>query len=266
MKKIQRQKKVTLDDLYAYLHESTKEYKKERAEYRRERARENAEYRLERAKERAEFKQDNREFRESEEKANRELKESIKETDRQLKESMAESSRQLNEAMEKSSRELNEAMKKTDEKIYEVSRQLGTIGNSNGDMAEEYFQSAFTKDPRLNGEVYDEIDFNLKLGLKKGQVGNEYDIVMANGKSVAIIEIKYHLKKDDVKEELSKISAMLETFKAFYPEYANHKFYLGIASLSFRKNIEKILQEKGIAVIKQVGDKMVINSDNLKIY
>jgi hypothetical protein len=58
----------------------------------------------------------------------------------------------------------------------------------------------------------------------------------------------------------------VETFKAFYPEYKNYKFYLGIASLSFRKNIEKILQEEGIAVIKQVGDKVVINSENLKTF
>ena len=264
MKKVQKKEKPTLESLWAYLYESKKESKKESAESKREM----------------------REFREYQEKANRELRESIKETDRQLKESMEKSSRELNESMERSSREMKESMERTsrelkesmeetdrqmkitDEKICEVSRQLGTIGNSNGDMAEEYFQSAFTKDPRLNGEIYDEIDFNLKLGLKKGQVGNEYDIVMANGKSVAIIEIKYHfeIEKKKIKEVLSKILNKVETFKEFYPEYKNYKFYLGIASLSFRKNIEKILHEEGVAVIKQVGDKMVINSENLKIF
>jgi Holliday junction resolvase-like predicted endonuclease len=149
-----------------------------------------------------------------------------------------------------------------------VSRQLGSIGNSNGDVAEEYFQNAFKKNPTLNGEIFNEIDFNLKLSLKKGQISSEYDIVMVNKKSVAIIEIKYHfeLKKADLQNVLSKLLNKIETFKAFYPEYKKHKFYLGIASLSFRKNIEKIIQGTGIAIIKQVGDKMVINSENLKAF
>ena len=150
--------------------------------------------------------------------------------------------------------------------VREVSRQLGTIGNSNGDFAEEYFQNAFTKNPKLNGEIFDEVNFNLKLRPINGLKGHEYDIVLVNGRSVAIIEIKYHLKKDDIKKILSEILDKIETFKASYPECKNHKFYLGLASLSFSKAIENIIQEAGIAVIKQVGDKMVINSENLKVF
>ena len=202
MKKVQKQKIVTLDDLWAYLDESKK--------------------------------RSDLEF----------------------------------EKMREENRQLQESMEKTDEKIREVGRQLGDIGNSNGDVAEEYFQNAFKKNPTLNGEIFNEMDFNLKLGLKKGQIASEYDIVMVNKKSVAIIEIKYHfeLKKRDLENLLSKLLNKIETFKAFYPEYKNRKFYLGIASLSFRKDIEKIIQGTGIAIIKQVGDKMVINSENLKVF
>ena len=263
MKKIQKQKKPTLESLVVSLNESIREsresknerdleYKKTQEVFRKlskESARERAEYRRERREEHREFKE-----------SMKELKESQKETDRQIK----ETEQQLKEM----SRELKESLEETYKVVREVSSQLGGIGNSNGDMAEEYFQSAFTKDPRLNGEIFDEIDFNLKLGLKKGQVGNEYDIVMVNGRSVAIIEIKYHfeIEKKKIKEVLSDIFNKVETFKTFYPEYKNYNFYLGIASLSFRKNIEKILQERGIAVIKQVGDKMVINSESLKVF
>ena len=220
MIKVQKRKKVTLDDLWAYLDESKK---------RRELAFEKMD-------------EENSQLREFIKETSRELKDSIKETDRQLKESQ----------------------KETDRVVREVSRQLGTIGNSNGDVAEEYFQNAFTKDPSLNGEVYNTVRFNVNPLTTNGQEEAEYDIVMVNGKSIAIIEIKYHLTKKELKEKLSKLLKKAETFKAFYPEYKNHKFYLGIASLSFRKNIEKIIQESGIAVIKQVGDKMVINSKNLK--
>jgi len=242
MKKIQKLEKPTLESLYTYLHESKKESKKERAEYERERA-----------KESAEFKREMREFRESSEESNR-----------KFRESMEESSRKSKESQERIDREMEETWKV----VREVSRQLGGIGNSNGDTAEKYFQSAFAKDPRLNGEVYDTVRFNVNPFSKNGKEEAEYDIVMANGKSVAIIEIKYHfeIEKKKIKEVLSKILNKVETFKEFYPEYKNYKFYLGIASLSFRKNIEKILQEEGIAVIKQVGDKVVINSENLKTF
>jgi hypothetical protein len=133
-------------------------------------------------------------------------------------------------------------------------------------VAEEYFQNAFTKNPKLNGEIYNQVDFNVKPRPKNGQKGDEYDIILANGDSVAIIEIKYHLRKSDMKNVLINILDKIETFKSFYPEYKNYKFYLGIASMSFKENVEKILQEAGIAVIKQVGDKMVINSENLKVF
>ena len=184
-----------------------------------------------------------------------------------LYESKKESELEFKKMREETDRQMKETdlqFKETDRKIREVSRQLGDMGNSNGDVAEEYFQNAFKKNPSLNGEIFDKIDFNVKPLSLNGQIGNEYDIVMINGKSVAIIEIKYHLTKKGLEKELRETLHKLETFKAFYPEYRNHKFYQGIASLSFTKSAESLLQKEGIAVIKQVGDKMVINSENLK--
>jgi len=225
MKKVQKQKKATLESLWAYLDESSK-----RSEL--------------------EFK-----------KMREEAKQRSKEIDRQIEEAKKRS-KEIDRQME----ETRLQMKETDEKIREVSRQLGDIGNSNGDVAEDYFQNAFYKNPKLNGEIYDKMDFNLKHLPKNGQKGDEYDIVMVNKKSVAIIEVKYNLKKNNTKDALSKTLNKIDTFKALYPEYKNHKFYLGLASWSFTKGSEKDIQEAGVAVIKQVGDKMVINSENLKVF
>ncbi|MCL1833721.1 MAG: hypothetical protein FWG49_04385, partial [Leptospirales bacterium] len=139
-----------------------------------------------------------------------------------------------------------------------------------GDMAEEYFQRAFEKDPTLNGQKYDTVNLNMYTHNKKLGLKGEYDIVLINGKSVAIIEAKYHLKMKDyfkngkMKDEFEKILNKTETFKALYPIYKNHKFYLGIAGFSFDKKIESRIIKEGIAVIKQIGDKVVVNSDNLK--
>ena len=51
-----------------------------------------------------------------------------------------------------------------------------------------------------------------------------------------------------------------------FPEYKNHKIYLAIAALTIDETFERECKKNGIAVIKQVGDKMVINDENLKVF
>ena len=210
MKKIQKQENVTLESLYAYLKESKKErdieFKKTQEETRRlsqESAKERAEYRAERRENyrdlKESIKETDRQLKKSMEETSRELKKSMEETSRELKEFVKETGRELKEFIKETSRELKESqketdlqMKETDKKVREVTRQLGDMGNSHGDVAEEYFQNAFGKNPTLNGEIFDKIAFNVKPLSLNEQTGNEYDIIMVNGQSVAIIEIKYH--------------------------------------------------------------------------
>jgi hypothetical protein len=56
------------------------------------------------------------------------------------------------------------------------------------------------------------------------------------------------------------------TFRENFPYYANHQVYLGLATLAFEENVEQDCVEKGIAVIKQVGDKVIINDKHLKAF
>jgi hypothetical protein len=202
------------------------------------------------------------------EKGERDAQKRTKEFSRSLKESEEKFNREMKESREEFNRkiaEINEMVLKNDELI-------GGIGNSNGNVAEEYFRNAFKDDPTLNGQIYDTVSFNLHTKNKKKQIEGEFDLVLLNEESVAIIEIKYNLKTDryfengKMKNKFEKILNKINTFKALYPVYENHKFYLGIAALSFEKEIEERIIKEGIAVIKQAGDKMIINSENLKTF
>ena len=55
--------------------------------------------------------------------------------------------------------------------------------------------------------------------------------------------------------------------KIFYlpPLMSSRGYYIGIASLSFRKATESKIMQEGIAVIKQVGEKTVVYDKNLKV-
>ena len=141
-----------------------------------------------------------------------------------------------------------------DKRIKKLDELVGGISNNNGFFAEEYFFNAFEAgQTNFFGEKFYEIEKNIKIKTKKLQ--DEYDIALYNHTSVAIIEVKYRAHKNDIPKILKKP----ETFRKVFPDYQDFKIYLGFASMSFYPELEQECIEQGIAVIKQVGETVVIN-------
>jgi len=158
-------------------------------------------------------------------------------------------------------KETDRRMKETDRQMKELQKTVGGITNNQGSFAEEYFFNSFEQGKlNLFGEKFDEIAKNLThfwQGLK-----DEYDIVLYNHTSVALIEVKYKAHINDIPEVLKKA----ETFRILFPNYKDFKIYLGLASMSFYPELEEECINNGIAIIKQVGDTVVINDKHLKAY
>ena len=253
------QEKITLESLYALLRKGEEDAQKRLAEFDR---------RLKKMEEdnQKRSKESDRHFKKREEDAQKRSEK----FDRESEKSREEFDQRMKESSERFDRDLKKSREEFDKKFDKMVIEIGGIGNSNGNVAEKYFQTAFQKNPALNGQKYDTVNLNMYTNNKKLGLEGEYDIVLLNEESVAIIEAKYHLKMNHyfkngaMKDEFKKILNKIETFKTLYPVYKDHKFYLGIAALSFEKEIEARIIKEGIAVIKQVGDKMVINSENLK--
>ena len=91
---------------------------------------------------------------------------------------------------------------------------------------------------------------------------DEYDIVLYNHSSVALIEVKYKAHVNDIPNVLRKA----ETFRVLFPNYKDFKIYLGLASLAFYPELEQRCINEGIAVIKQVGESVIINDKHLKVF
>jgi len=181
----------------------------------------------------------------------------FRETDRQRK----ENERMLTEKFAETDRLMEKSRADFDQRIKKLEKMVGGISNNQGFFAEEYFINSVEKGKQnFLGETFDEIQKNAK-GFKTG-FRDEYDILLINGKSVAIIEIKYKAHKDDIPEVLRKA----ETFRANFPYYAEHKIYLGFASMAFYPDVEKECIEQGIAIVKQVGETVVINDEHLKVF
>jgi len=138
---------------------------------------------------------------------------------------------------------------------------LGSWANNFGSFAEEYFFNSFENEQQnFFGEHFNEIRKNVKP--KGKNLEDEYDIVMYNDSSVAIVEVKSKAHINDIQKVIKKA----ETFRILCPDYADFNIYLGFASLSFYKELEQECINQGIAIIKQVGDTVVINDAHLKVY
>ena len=158
-------------------------------------------------------------------------------------------------------RELAERQAETDRQIKKVNETLGSWANNHGSFAEEYFFNSFESgEQNLFGEKFDRIMKSVK-GIKE-KYKDEYDILLINGKSIGIVEIKYKAHENDVPKVLKKA----ETFRMNFPEYANRQIYLGLATMAFYPELEQACMSEGIAIIKQVGNAVVVNYEHLKIF
>jgi hypothetical protein len=174
-----------------------------------------------------------------------------------LDEKFAETDRRLENYsinIEKSRIESEKRLKKMDEL-------LGSWANNHGRFAEEYFSNSFEYgEKNFFGEKFDDMEQNVK-GIKKGYQ-DEYDILLINGKSIGIIEVKYKANENDVPKVLRKA----DTFRINFPEFKNHQIYLGLATLAFYPELEQECIKYGIAIVKQVGDMVIICDEHLKIH
>ena len=165
------------------------------------------------------------------------------------------------EADAKFDRRMAESQAAFDRRIKKLEELTGSWANNHGFMAEEYFFNSFENGRRnFFGEKFDEIEKNVK-GIKK-EYKDEYDILLINGQSIGIVEVKYKAHDSDVPKVLRKAV----TFRVNYPEYQNHRVYLGLATMAFYPELEEGCIREGIAVIKQVGDTVVINDAHLKVF
>jgi hypothetical protein len=165
------------------------------------------------------------------------------------------------EETDRQMKETDRQMKETDRRMKELQTTVGSWANNHGTFAEEYFFNSFENGQQnFFGENFDQIQKNLS-SFWQG-IEDEYDIVLYNHASVALIEVKYKAHVNDIPNVLKKA----DTFRILFPNYKDFKIYLGLASMAFYPELEQECINEGIAVIKQMGDAVVINDTNLKAY
>jgi hypothetical protein len=173
------------------------------------------------------------------------IKKMYAETDRRFK----ETDRQFKE----NERKLNAMFEKTNQ-------QIGGISRSNGEFCEEYFINSFKENPTFMGEKFDRVIDYLKPD--PVVINDEYDLVLRNGSSIVLIEMKYKAGTNDVGKMFSK----LYSYRANYPMFKDYKIYLCLASFRFPAKVRERAEKEGIVLIQQRGDSIEVISETVKTW
>ena len=242
----------TLESVWEAFRETDRLFKESRQEMKE--SRQEFDLRMKKQEEqvqvsRQEFKQ---EMKESRERFKTEMKESNERFEKDMKESNERFENEMKESRERFEKDMKDSRKEFD-------RRMGAWSYNIGVFAEEYFFNSFDNGKRnFFGEEFEKISNNVK-GIEKE---DEYDLLLINGKSVGIVETKFKAHENDIPKVLKKAN----TFRENFPKYKNHKVYLGLASMAFYPELEQQCVEQGIAIVKQVGDTVVINDKHLKTF
>ena len=168
--------------------------------------------------------------------------------------------RQLLKETAASMKETDKKFARTEKMIANGNQRIEGISKSNGKFCEEYFINSYKENPFFLGEKYDRVLEYLRP--EPAIIDDEYDLVLRNGSTVVIIEVKYKAGLDDVGKAFSK----LHTYRTNYPMYKDYKIYLGLASFSFSKAMRARADREGVILIQQRGEKIEIVSENIKAW
>ncbi len=150
---------------------------------------------------------------------------------------------------------------KTDSKLKVTRDMLHGIGVNLGSVTEAFFFNALKDRMQLGNIKFDSIAANVTS--TRNKITDEFDIVLYNGSSIAIIETKHKVHPGDVDKLINK---KLVSFRRLFPQYKNHTIYLGMGGLSFPKDVAENALSNGVIVIKQKGDVAIINDMQLKAF
>ena len=153
---------------------------------------------------------------------------------------------------------LGEEHKKTEVAIRELRKELGGVGRTQGDIAEDLFRRSTTKLLQDRGIAVEELKYNLRTP------NAEFDLLFINGKLLVLTEVKSRLHSSDIDTLIHK---QIPAFKRYFGEdYKGRKIIGALASLAVDADLEKQVEAAGLFLFTQTkeGGASLANSPDFK--
>jgi hypothetical protein len=155
---------------------------------------------------------------------------------------------------------LAESSAKSEAKLDRLSAMYGGVSDNQGSAAEEFFFNSLNESKQIGNIHFDEVlpkVYGGKIGAQQ-----EYDLVLLNGDSAAIVEVKYKVHPSSL-EQLQK---QLSLFKIHFPEHKNMKLYGGVAGFSVPDEVTEQAHASGYFVLKRQGETFAVDAQVMKVF
>ena len=197
-------------------------------------------------------------------------------TDKELKDMVASNIIWIKE-LRKAQKQTDEQMKKTDEQFKKSDKKWQKISdkidhlwelywnseNNKWAEVEDYFFRYFKKHKMLPARKHWWIKFDQVDRWRITTDNQEHDIVMINGKSSALISVKYRLTIANVDDFINREVHKLKRFLKWV--WSKHKLYWWVATFILDDKVEEYAKEMWLYVfIRKWEDTKIINSKDFE--
>ncbi len=167
------------------------------------------------------------------------------ETAQQKTEAAQQKTQAILAELAKDRRKTEAAQQKTEAALAEMAKELGGIGNTQGEIAEDLFRRNLVSLMQEKGIKLTSVSQRVKAISER-----EYDLVGVNGELVAIVEVKNKVSNKNLESFVHK---QIPAFRSDFPQYKKHKIIGCVAGLVVKKEIEKKAASLGLFVLTQKG-------------
>ena len=155
--------------------------------------------------------------------------------------------------------EADKRAEKLDRKLEKIAKMVGSIGNNQGDVAEEFFFNTLKIEKKIGDISFYDITAN---ALKECDgIKDEYDILLTNGNCLAIVETKYKVHINDVEHLRNR---KIPNFRKLFPIYSNYTIFAGIAGFHINEDVVTKAEEYGFFILKRHGKLVESDTEYMK--
>ena len=174
---------------------------------------------------------------------------------KEVREMQKETERRFQET-ERRFQETDKKFQDTDKKFKETDILIGRLGNRLGDFVEGMVKPSAVKIFKERGIKVHQVSRDINA--ERGGSAIQIDLLVVNDVELVAVECKSSLSIDDVNEHLERLTKV----KILLPQYRDMKVMGAVAAMVIPENVGKYAYKKGLFVLCQKGDSMVILNDD----
>jgi hypothetical protein len=166
-----------------------------------------------------------------------------------------ESDRRLRET-ERMMRETDRRMQETDRKMQETDRKISKLGSRIGDLVEELVTPNILEKFNQLGYVFGKVAPNVRYADSRGQYLAEADLLLENGDTVLVVEVKTNLTDSDVRDQVKRMEAL----RRYADGHGDRRKLIGaVAGAIATEGVKAFAVKQGFFVLEQSGDTVRIS-------